>query len=81
MTKKMNLLGGIAVALSFASCASHYKLENVQRSRITIDARFDNNKDAQAAAFLAPYKHQVDSIMSPIAVSYTHLTLPTTERV
>lgn len=72
MTKKMNLLGGIAVALSFASCASHYKLENVQRSRITIDARFDNNKDAQAAAFLAPYKHQVDSIMSPIVAQSDH---------
>ncbi len=34
--------------------------------------RFDQNPDAQAAVFIAPYKHKVDSIMSPVVGETAH---------
>lgn len=52
--------------LVLASCKSHYEVASVQRSRIVVDSRYDRQPDAQAVAFLAPYKHQVDSVMGPV---------------
>lgn len=52
--------------LVLASCKSHYEVASIERSRIVMDNRYDNQPDAQAAAFLAPYKHQVDSVMGPV---------------
>lgn len=49
-----------------ASCTTHYEVANISRSRILIDKTFDATTDAQAEAFIAPYKQQVDSIMSPV---------------
>lgn len=37
-----------------------------------VDKRFDQNPDAQAAVFIAPYKHKVDSIMSPVVGETAH---------
>ena len=48
-----------------ASCRSHYELKSIERSRIVVDARYDAQPDEEAARFLAPYKHQVDSVMGP----------------
>ena len=59
------VIAGLLAMLS-ASCTSHYQLTNVSRSRIVIDKRFDAHPDAKAAAFLAPYKVKVDSVMSPV---------------
>jgi len=52
--------------LLLASCKSHYEVASVERSRIVVDNRYDRQPDAQAVAFLAPYKHQVDSVMGPV---------------
>ncbi len=52
--------------LMLASCRSHYEVADVQRSRIVIDSRYDRQPDAEAAEFLKPYKHVVDSIMGPV---------------
>ena len=52
--------------LMLASCKSHYEVASVQRSRILVDARYDAQPDAQAAEFLKPYKHIVDSVMGPV---------------
>lgn len=52
--------------VSATSCKKHYELASVERSRIMVDSRFDKNPDAEAQAFLAPYKQVVDSIMDPI---------------
>ena len=49
-----------------SACRSHYEVAGIQRSRILIDARYDAQPDAQAAEFLKPYKHVVDSIMGPV---------------
>lgn len=48
------------------SCASHYELTSLNRSRILVDSSFDRTPDDEATAFMAPYKHKVDSIMSPV---------------
>ena len=65
-----------ATLLAAASCKSHYELKGVERTRMVIDSRYDRQPDAQAAAFLAPYKHQVDSIMGPIVGEVAHNMSP-----
>lgn len=52
--------------LLMASCKSHYEVASIQRSRILVDARYDAKLDVQAAEFLKPYKHIVDSVMGPV---------------
>ena len=52
--------------LMLVSCKSHYEVASVERTRIVVDNRYDRQPDAQAAAFLAPFKHQVDSVMGPV---------------
>ena len=56
----------LATLLLMPSCRSHYQLSSIERERIVIDSRYDATPDAQAAAFLAPYKHQVDSFQKPV---------------
>lgn len=58
-----------SVALIGTSCASHYQLTNVNRTRLLIDNRYDVHPDAEALDFLKPYKEKVDSIMSPVVGS------------
>jgi 2',3'-cyclic-nucleotide 2'-phosphodiesterase (5'-nucleotidase family) len=55
-----------------ASCTSHYELVAVDRSRIVIDKRFDAHPDAEAAAFLEPYKAKVDEVMAPVVGEVAH---------
>ncbi len=69
--KKILSITAIAVLL-LSSCASSYRLTGVSRSRILVDASFDSNPDAGAAAFLAPYKKTVDSLMSPVVGHLAH---------
>jgi 2',3'-cyclic-nucleotide 2'-phosphodiesterase (5'-nucleotidase family) len=72
MSKKQYLYCVFAV-FAMASCApKHYHLTSVERSRIIIDNRFDQNPDEKAAAFLAPYKKVNDSIMAPIVGKVAH---------
>lgn len=57
------LLSGM---LTITSCQSEYLLTSIEGGRIEITAALDNNPDLQATAILAPYKHIIDSIMSPV---------------
>lgn len=52
--------------IALGGCASHYQLTGVSKTQLLIDSKYDAHPDAQAAAFIAPYKQQVDSIMSPV---------------
>ena len=52
--------------LMLVSCKSHYEVASVERTRIIVDNRYDRQPDVQATAFLAPFKHQVDSVMGPV---------------
>ena len=55
------------------SCApKHYQLAGVERSRIIVDSRYDQNPDQTAAQFLAPYKQVSDSVMGPIVGQVAH---------
>ena len=65
-SRTTSLFGPLAILLFFCSCTSHYRLAGIERTRIVIDSRYDRTPDAQAAAFLAPYKQQVDSVMGPV---------------
>ena len=56
-----------------SSCASkHYQLTGVERTRIIVDSRFDQNPDQAAAKFLEPYKRVNDSIMGPVVGQVAH---------
>lgn len=43
-----------------------YKLTGIERSRILVDSRYDLHPDENAARFILPYRHQVDSVMGPV---------------
>ena len=62
----MMVVGMMAVLVLGTSCSSHYVMTGISRSRILVDKTYDAAPDADATAFLAPYKHKVDSLMSPV---------------
>lgn len=64
--------GLAAFSLVCASCATHYTVENVARTRILIDSTYDATTVPRAEAFIQPYKHVVDSIMSPVIGHTAH---------
>ena len=55
-----------AVAAMAVGCTTHYQIASVERSRILVNNRFDNEPNAQGTAFLAPFKVQVDEVMGPV---------------
>ncbi len=60
------------------SCATkHYQVVGVERTRIIVDSRYDQNPDQAAADFLAPYKRVNDSIMGPVVGQVAHNMHPT----
>lgn len=72
MNKIQCLLCVFASAL-IASCApKHYQLVSVDRSRIIVDSRYDQNPDEASVKFLEPYKRVNDSIMGPIMGQVAH---------
>ena len=66
MKNKTLLLPVLATMMLVAGCRSHYEVAGIQRTRILIDSRYDAQPDAQAAEFMKPYKHVVDSVMGPV---------------
>ena len=71
-TKLFLFSTAIAGMLTIAACRSHYEMTGLQRSRILIDEKFDNRDDAEATAFMTPYKQYVDSIMCPVIGRVAH---------
>lgn len=65
------LLPAVAASL-LAACHTPYLIQDVSRTRILIDKAYDARPDAGAAAFIAPYKQQVDSIMRPVVGRTAH---------
>ena len=67
------LFPGLLTALLMFSCApKHYSLVGVERTRIIIDSRYDQNPDQAAAKFLEPYKRVNDSVMGPVVGHVAH---------
>ena len=71
-TKTLFLSTVIAGMIVLVSCRSHYEMTGLERSRILIDEKYDNRDDAEATAFMTPYKQYVDSIMSPVVGRVAH---------
>lgn len=65
-TNNLLLLGFAALLSVTVSCRSHYQLSGVQRTRMLVDSRYDSQPDQQAAAYIIPYKQQVDKQMNPV---------------
>lgn len=72
MRKILTFTGMTAALLMAVACSSHYQLTSVSGERIVIDNRYDRQPDQQAAAFLAPFKHVVDSVMGPVLGRVDH---------
>ena len=49
-----------------SSCKTSYQLKDVQRSRILVDKAYDAQLDPEVDEFIKPYRHVVDSLMSPV---------------
>ena len=67
--KSLPLVGLMALA----SCATHWRMTGVERTRILVDKRYDAHPDADAQTFIAPYSAKVAEEMSPVVgptVSY-----------
>ena len=64
MGRKLMMM--VVATMVITSCKTSYQVASIERSRILVDARYDNHQDAKAVAFLAPYQHIVDSIMGPV---------------
>lgn len=72
MTKQL-FISGILASFLLTSCApKHYQLVSVERTRIIIDSRYDQNPDQAAAKLLEPYKRVNDSIMGPVLGQVAH---------
>ena len=70
---RLHLFCGFFVALLLSSCApKHYQLTGIERTRIIIDSRYDQNPDEAAVRFMAPYKRVNDSIMAPVFGRVAH---------
>lgn len=63
---------GLATFFLLAGCKSNYQLTGVERTRIVVDSRYDQQPDDAAVRFLTPFKQQVDSIMGPVVGRITH---------
>ena len=63
---KNHVLIAAMAALLTISCSAPYRMTGIERTRILIDKNYDRQIDATAAAFIAPYQHEVDSMMKPV---------------
>ena len=64
----------VVVMAALSACASQKTTEvvSVERSRILVDSRYDAAQSEELAQLMAPYKHVVDSIMSPVVGQSAH---------
>jgi len=72
MQNKKTILGFTMLLFMSASCSTTHRLVSIERSRILVDSRYDTPQDTEAMDFLAPYKAQVDSMMSPVVGKAAH---------
>lgn len=64
--KKYFNLSVAALLMLVSGCTASHHLTSVTVEKILIDNRYDKTADAEAQAFLAPYKLRIDSLMSPV---------------
>lgn len=72
MSNRQFFLSAFALLLMVSCAPRHYQLVGVERSRIIVDSRYDQNPDEAAAKFIAPFKRVNDSIMGPVVGVVAH---------
>ena len=72
MNRKQLFLCVMAPMLMVSCAPKHYQLASVERTRIIVDSRYDQQPDEAAVKFLEPYKRVNDSIMGPIMGQVAH---------
>lgn len=77
MNRKLLISSTFVLSLMLSCAPKHYQLAGVERTRIIVDSRYDQNPDEQAAKFIAPYKRVNDSIMGPVVGTVAHNMHPT----
>ena len=65
-TKNILFIAFAVLLTTMGSCRSHYQLSSVERTRMLVDKRYDQQPDANTAAYMAPYTQHVDSLMNPL---------------
>lgn len=64
---KRHIFYASLASLLLVSCApKQFQLTGIERTRVIVDSRYDQNPDEATVKFLEPYKHVNDSIMGPI---------------
>ena len=69
---QMMLASMALMLMASPAFAQKFKVAKVERTRILVDKKWDAQPDAEAAKFIAPYQHKVDSIMGPVVGSVAH---------
>ena len=69
---QMMLASMVLMLMASPAFAQKFKVAKVERTRILVDKKWDAQPDAEAAKFIAPYQHKVDSIMGPVVGSVAH---------
>jgi len=72
MKNILRISAGIVLTVALTACRSHMTITSVGYERLVVDNRYDAQPDQEAVSFLAPYKHQVDSVMGPIVGKVAH---------
>lgn len=72
MRTKQVIWASVATLVMVSCAPRHYQLTSVERSRIIIGSRYDQQPDAKAAEYLAPFKRVNDSIMGPVMGQVAH---------
>ena len=70
--RSLLVLSVMAATSASASWRPKYRVVKIERSRILIDRKYDAYPDARAAAFIMPYKSEVDRGMSPVVGTTAH---------
>ena len=66
MKTKKTTMATVVLAVLLSSCATHYHMDSIERTRVLIDKSYDNTSVKAAEEFIAPFKAEVDRQMSPV---------------
>ena len=66
MKTKKTTMATVVLAALLSSCATHYRMDSIERTRVLIDKSYDNTTVKAAEEFIAPFKAEVDKQMSPV---------------
>lgn len=66
MKKKYIPVCAAAFVFAVYGCRGSYEVAGIEKERLLVDSRYDQAENHLVDSILAPYKHQVDSLMSPV---------------